>query len=426
MIRFIFITSFLLSFVFLRSQVNVLSLEECQQKAKNNYPLIKQYDLINLSKKYNLENISKIYLPQVSLNGQASYQSDVIALPLENLPVPVDFSKFIPTMDKDQYKVTLDVQQLLWDGGATRSQSKIIQANSELEKQKLEVDLYAIRDKVNQLYFGVLSVDEQLKQLDVLHSDLQANYDLANAMLKNGVAMSSDLDLIKAEFLNLEQKKIELHSYRKACLDMLSLFIHEKIEDYRPLQLPEDEYEASEAVNRPEISVFAKQYELLDAQYGMIKAKNMPSFGLFLQGGYGRPGLNVMEPEFKLFTIGGIKLTWNFGNLYTRKNEKELIETNRNLTKTQEETFLFNTQVQLKQNQSEIEKYKKLIEKDNEIISLRSLIKKASQSKYKNGVYKMNDLIADTNAENKVRIEKSLHYIQYQLSIYNYKYTQGN
>lgn len=402
------------------SQVSEINLEECQKKAKDNYPLIKQYRLISLSENYNLDNLIKNYLPQVSLNGQASYQTQVTKIPVKVPGINV------PEMNKDQYKITLDVSQLIWDGGATRSQSEITKASSALEKEKTEVNLYTIREKVNQLYFGILTIDKQLKQLDVLTSDLQSNYNLVIAMLKNGVAMVSDLDLIKVELLDTEQNKIELTTLRSAYIKMLSLFVHEELNETTHLQIPDKNLSIQEEINRPELRMYDKQYSLYKVQESAIKAKNMPKFSLFAQGGVGRPGLNMLESDFKTYAMGGIRLSWNFGNLYTKKNEYKLLEIDRNAVDVQRETFLFDTKVQLTQIQNEILKYEKLMKKDEEIISLRNRVKKAGESKYKNGIYKMNDLIGDINAENQARVTQSLHEMQFLQSIYNYKNIQGN
>jgi outer membrane protein TolC len=401
------------------SQTTLISLAECQQKAQNNYPLIKQYDLISLAEQYTLDNLTKDYLPQISLNGQASYQSDITQLPIKVPGINT------PTMDKDQYKITLDVSQLIWDGGTIRSQSGITKASTELEKQKVEVNLYAVREQIDQLYFGILALDEQLKQLHILTADLQTHHDRVKSMLKNGVAMASDLDLVQVELLNTEQNKIELGLLRSAYLKMLSLFINENLDESTELQTPQEFIDFPPEINRPELALYKKQRSLFEAQETFIKAKNMPRFSLFVQGGYGRPGLNMMDPDFKLFAIGGIRLSWNFGNLYTKKNEERLIENDKNSVDVQERTFLFTTNVQLARVEKEIQKYQRLMEKDDEIISLRNRIKTAGESKYRNGVYSMNDLINDINAENQARVTKSLHEMQYLLSIYNYKHIQG-
>lgn len=400
----------------------MLSLDECQRKAKENYPLIKQYDLIRKSERFNLENASKSYLPQVTFNAQATYQSDVTKLPIDIPQLGID----IPTMSKDQYKTTVDINQIIWDGGQTHAHQDIIKANSKIDQQNVEVGLYQIRDKVNQLYFGTLSIDKQIEILQLNIENLQSTLNFVEASFRNGTAMQSDIDVMQAEILNTKQKVTEAQSTRKAYTDMLSIFIKEKITDNTQLYSPTTELNITEDNNRPELLLYGNQIDLLNKQESAISAKNRPNIGLFAQGGYGRPGLNMLEDKFKLFAIGGVKLTWNFGNLYTKKNEKRIIETQRMMVKNQEETFRFNNDLESSQAINEVQKYKELLKTDVQIIKLRERVKIAGESKYKNGVYTINDLIKDINAENTARQTRSLHEIEYLFSIYNYINIKGN
>lgn len=400
------------------------TLEECQELARKNYPLIKQYNLIDHAQEYNLSNISKTYLPQFSLNGQATYQSEVTKIPIDlsSLSIPME----ITPLDKDQYKATIDINQTIWDGGIARSQKRIIKANSMFEKQQVEVNLYAIQEKVNQLYFGILAIDEQIQLLDLLQQDMQANKDVMQSMFGNGVATQSDLDQINVEILNIEQNRTEQESMKNSYRKMLELFIHKTLDNTLSLEKPKKIETSGNHINRPELEYYNTQRLSMDAQLSSVSAKNMPQIGLFAQGGYGRPGLNMLENKFGTYAIGGIKLTWNFGNLYTRKNEIKIIENNKKSIDIQQEVFLFNTNLQLTKEQAEIQKTKKLLAKDDEIIHLRNRVKKAGESKYRNGVYTVNDLIKDINAENQARQTKAIREIQYLQSIYNYKYIQGN
>ena len=411
--------AFLLSFGNIFAQ-KALTIDECQQKARDNYPQIKQFGLIEQSKEYTISNLSKNYLPQLSLNGQATYQSDVVHIPIS---IP---GMNIPTMDKEQYKATIDLSQTIWDGGSTNSQKKIARAGNEIEKQSIEVDLYSIRSRVNQLFFGILTLDEQLKQVDILNNDLGNSHDMAKALFDNGTATSSDVDAIKVELLNNDQRKTELKSLRKAYAEMLSALINEKIPEQTILEKPaEISIDPLSAISRPEILLFNKQQELYDAQESLITAKNRPKFSLFAQGGYGKPGLNMLSDKFDFFALGGLRLSWNFGNFYTKNNEKRLIDINKSRIKTQEETFTFNTNLQLAQIHNEIQKALELMQKDDEIIALRNRVKTASKSKYENGVYTVNDLIRDINAESQSKQAKVLHEIQYLMSLHNYKTEKG-
>lgn len=421
--KYILTLTLLALFATIYSQ-KILTLDECREKALKNYPLIRQYDLIALSKEYSLSNLSKSYLPQFALNGQVTYQSDVTKIPVDfsSLSIPID----IPIMSKDQYKATIDASQLIWDGGTVKAQKGITKANAEVSNKKTEVQLYEVKEKVNELFFGILMIDEQLKILDLSESDMKINRDIVESMFKNGIAMQSDLDQIDVELLNIDQKRTEQTSLREVYLRMLELFIDEELQLDTHLQKPEEGALLYGQINRPELSLYDSQRMLYDIRNNSVKAKNMPRISLFAQGGYGRPGINMLEDRFKFFAIGGIKLSWNFGNLYTRKNERMLIENNISEVNIQQDVFLFNTNLQLTREQEEIRKLKKLMDKDDEIIRLRNRVKTASESKYKNGVYQVNDLIRDINIENQARQTKALHEIQYLMSIYNYKHIQGN
>lgn len=396
-----------------------ITLEECQQRARDNYPLIKQFELIESSKKYDVENLSKKYLPQIVLNTQASLQSEVIALPIHIQGVE------FPEKSKDQYKIALDITQSIWDGGTTKSEKLISIANSNIKKQKIEVELFQIKDRVNQLYFGILSINKQLGILDIYNETLKTNREFVEALCKNGVALSSDIDIITVELINNEQKKIELQSLKAIYQKILSGFINQKLTERTIYNIPETNVDLSSSLIRPEISLFNQERLLLDAQTSSINAKNMPNLSLFAQGGYGRPGLNIMSNDFDFWAIGGIRVSWNYGNLYTRKREKRIIRINKSIIDTDEETFRFNNNNQQIKYVEEITKNKLLIDKDDEIIKLRNKVRLASENRYKNGVYNINDLVRDINIENQAIQTKAIHEIDYILSIYNYKNVKG-
>lgn len=403
-------------------QVN-LSLDQCQQLAQENYPLIRQYSLIDKSQEYNLSNISKTYLPQISFNAQASYQTAVPTIPIDfkALNLPID----IKSPNKDQYKTTLDISQLIWDGGNTKAKKSIAKANAEIEKKQVDVTLYQIKQRINQLYFGILAIDKQLNLLDLLAEDLESNREVMLSMFKNQIITQSELDQIDVQILNVEQNKTEQRSNKLAYLKMLSLFINEPINENSLLAIPIAENIKIKKIDRPELELYKAKFNYYDLQKNLIKAKNMPHLGLFAQGGYGNPGLNMLKNKFDFYAIGGVKLSWNISNLYTKNNEDQDIKLKQESIKVEEDTFLFNTKFETTKTYEDILKIKELLSKDDEIITLRERIKKASESKYKNGVATANDLLEDINASNKAKQTKALREIEYLQYIYNYKYLQG-
>lgn len=398
-----------------------LTLEECQHSAQTNYPLVRQYGLIEKAREYNLENAGKGYLPQFTISGKATYQSDVTKL-------PVDVSGIdIKSMPKDQYQVMLEVSQNIWDGGDIRSKKQLTRAASEIDRGKQEVDMYALNDRVNQLYFGILLLDEQLKQNQLLQEDLGRTHQLVSNYMANGIANQSDLDAVSVEILNTKQKRIELESSRQAYLSMLSIFIGKEIASGTTLEKPTDTFESTSLVNnRPELRWFDAQGGQLNVQESSLKTRFRPRFALFVQGAYGNPGLNMLKDDFSAYYVAGVRMSWNFGSLYTLRNDRRLIDNNRRKLETSRDVFLFNTNLQSTQQSSAIQSMRRQMVDDDEIIRLRVNIRKAAEAKVENGTLTVTDMLREITAENLARQTKALHEVQLLMNIWNLKYTLNN
>ena len=408
-----------------------LTIETCQEKAKANYPLVKQYGLIEQTAKYNISNANKGYLPQVTLSARATYQSDVTQIPssLGEVLSKLTGKPFsFPSLAKDQYQAVLEATQLIWDGGVICTQNKITKAGTEVEKQKLEVDLYTLKDRVNQLYFGILLLDEQLKQTDILKNDLQINFNRVSTLVVNGIASQPDLDAIKVELINVNQRLSDINNTRKTYGIMLSALTGLEITDKTELKKPETDLSGlNETANhRPELSLFEAQAKLYENQKSLVTAGNLPKVGAFVQGGYGQPGLNMFTTGFSPFYIGGVRFSWNLSGLYTQKDNLNKLDVNKKSVEIQKETFLFNNKLMTKQQQNEIEKIQSTLKSDDEIIGLRQNIKKSTQSKQINGTASVSDLIREVNAENQARQLKSLHEMQLLMNVYQLKNNTNN
>ena len=403
-----------------------LTIEQCYAMARQNYPLIKQYDLIEKSKSYNLAYAAKSYLPQLSLQARASWQSDITEFPDE-------FNNILDRMgvdgiefpSKDQYRIVLELYQSIWDGGLTASQQKTIKVQSEIEKQNMEVSLYALYQQINQLYFGILLLDEQLKQNELFMKELNRNYQRIEKFIDNGLANSSDLHKIKVEILTREQTSSEMTYNRKAYVLMLSLLIGQNINEETRLEKPESSVELKEEINRPELKRYDAQLKLNDIQQKTTLAKGMPRIGLFAQGAYANPGLNMFKSGFSPYFLGGISLSWNLSGLYTYGDENKNLNIHANSIVIQRETFLFNLNQQLSKTNSDIEKAKELMQKDDEIIALREQIKTASEVKVENGTLSVNDYLQDILLADMARQNKVLHEMQWLLALYQLKIEKG-
>jgi outer membrane protein len=403
------------------AQMAQLSLQQCYQLARDNYPLNSKRDLIKQSSNLSVANTSKLQLPQISLNGQASYQSETVGFPagLNALPGVV-----LPTIDKDQYKIQAEVSQQIYDAGIILQQKAGIRANQALQEQNLEVNLYSLKERVNQYYFSVLLIDEQLKQQEFKKADLQAIAASTAAAIKNGVAYKSNLDQIKAEIIIADMYSMEALANRWAYLQMLGLLIAKPLSKSTQLSIPEASNVQTD-ITRPELKWYTLQKKVYDVEEQKLKTELLPKFNAFLLAAYGRPTLNFFENKFGPWYITGIKMNWNIASLYTLKNNRQLLAVNRQNTDLDKQTFLLNTQISLAQQNIQISKYQELIEADKKVIDLRAAVKTAAKAQLDNGVITIHDYISHVNAENLARQTLILHQIQLLQTQYQVKFLTG-
>ncbi len=420
MSRIIIYICFTLLSGFANAQSNdPLTIETCYAMARQNYPMIRQLELIDKSTGYNIQNASKSFLPQIAINGQATYQSEVTQVPIK---VP---GMSVPEISKDQYKLYADISQSVYDGGITKLQQRSQQANGDVEKQKIEIELYKLKERINQLYFAVLIIDEQLKQNELFKKDIQLGINRTEASIANGTALKSTANSLKAELLKADQRTIEMNATRKGYIDMLGLFINKTLDENIMLIKPQYQPKLQE-INRPELKLYDLQNKGLNIQDKMIKAKNLPKFNLFVQGGFGRPALNFLSNKFEPYYTTGLRMSWPITGSYTAKNDRALININRRNIELQKETFLLNTKIAVQRENAEIEKFQKLLATDNDIINLRASVKTASFAQLENGVITSNDYLREVNAEDQARQSRILHDIQLLMAQYNNQTTTGN
>jgi outer membrane protein TolC len=415
-IKLILTASFLLFLFSAKGQSDSITLDSCYLLAKQNYPLVKQYELIAKTREYTLENISKGFLPQININGQATYQSDVTQLP-KSIPG-------VPVLTRDQYKIYAEINQPIYDGGVIKAQKEIQEANTIADQQKLEIELYQLKDRVNQLYFGVLMIDAQLKQNDLMKKDIQSGLEKINALVANGVALKSNADILKAELLKAGQQTVELSSNRKAMTDMLGLFIDRHLNENTVFKKPADII-LSNGIKRPELLMFDYQNKIFDAQNNLLSGRNRPKISFFVQGGFGKPAFNILSNDFDPFYIGGLRLNFPISGFYSLKNGRKLLDINKRNVEVQRQTFVFNTQIAVKQQNAEILKFRQFLKTDDEIISLRESVKKVSLAQLQNGVINSNDYIRDVNAEDLAQQNKILHKIQMLMAEYKQQNIMG-
>lgn len=398
-----------------------LTLDECYALAESNYPLVKQYELIEKSRDYSISNASKGYLPQFMVSGQATYQSDVTKMPF-SLP-----DTDVPTLSKDQYRIQGEVVQPITDVFTTvKYKKEIVESEADVERNRTDVELYKIKERINQLYFGILLIDAQIIQVEIMKKDIQAAIDKNRTAIANGVALKSSADMLRAELLKTEQRTIEMNAMRKGYAEMLSFFISRDLNEETRLEKPMETVLVSGVINRPELQMFDSQKRAIHSKGKLLDVGIMPRLNLFAQGGYGKPALNMLANEFDYYYVGGVRLTWNLSNFYTHKKEKRLLVNSQSAVDVQKDIFLFNLKLDVARQNNEIEKLYEIIETDREIINLRENIRISAQNQLEYGTVTTNDYLTYINAEDQAKQNLIYHEIQRLTAKYNLKTTVGN
>ncbi|MBX2841282.1 MAG: TolC family protein [Flammeovirgaceae bacterium] len=395
-----------------------LSLEECHTKARKNFPLIQQYQLIEQTREYTISNAGKAFLPQLDVT--------IIGGVIEGLPTFGAPGSESSSADFNMISM-IQLNQVIWDGGITKASKAATMANAEIEKANLEVSLYSLEERVNNLFFGVLLIEEQIDQMEILKSTLQRNQKRVEIAVENGTAFKSDIDEIKVEVINVDQKTAELQFNRQAYLNVLAAMIGETIGAALKLEKPElDNTFLVLENNRPEMRLFQSQEFLIEAKSNIDKAMLYPKIGIMGFGTFIQPGVDFGPSKLNNILVGGLSLNWTLGNFYKNNNNKKLAEINLQKVKVQRETFLFNTNLELTQTQQELEKFNTLIDQDKELLALKGSIKQAYDVKYENGVSTMSQLLDKVNDENAAKQMLVMHEIQYLMKVYQYKNKSGN
>ena len=406
--------------------VRAQSLEECRQAAEHNYPIIRQYDLIARTTELTVRNIQKAWFPQISVTAQGSYQNKVTAWP-ENLQgLFAQMGLQLQGLSRDQYKVGIDVRQTLFDGGTIGSRREIARGEGAVQAAQTEVDLYKIGQRVHEMYFALLLLDEQLRLNADANALLRSNEQQLAAMLKSGTASAGDFENVKAERLSAEQQQTELLSQRQTLQRLLSLFCGIPVDSIRRPAVPNL---PSGENKRPELRLFDCRLQLTDAKEKALDAQLLPQLGLFAQGYYGNPGLNLFEDMMKRRWswngIAGLKLTWNLSALYTHRNEKSKLRVQRELIENARQQFLFNNRLDETQQSENVRRFRAIAQRDGEIIALRTAVRKAAESKLAHGIIDVNGLLREINKENAAKTQQAIHEIDMLKAMYDLKFSHN-
>ena len=395
-----------------------VTLSECVEKARNNYPQIQELGLIREAEKYDLSTASQSWLPQLTISGKAQYQSKVVEMPFE---IP----EFKFNLPHDQYSLVGEVSQTIWDGGSTASKKRLVSADAKIQSKQLEVSLYGLRQKVENSFLGILLIDKQIAQNEIAVKSLYRNRESVLAGIEHGVSYQSDLSIVDVNILNYKQTISSLHADRQAYVDMLGRLTGEDLSQAQFVEPPVDLPIDTATLARPELQLYKAQLEQTQVQRRDLQSNLYPKLNLALQGGIGRPGLNILKNEFEPYYTVGVKLQWNLGALYSRKNDIRKIAVQKERIERQQEAFVLNTMLDVTDQLNEVHKAEQVLAQDREIIRLREEIRQAGEEQYKQGVIMLTDLMEMIDEEFNARVAQSLHQVQLVMAICDLKNTLG-
>ena len=402
---------YLLAMILLPVAVHALSLNEARSMARDNFPAIRQYRMIEQSRDFTLDNVAKGWLPQVSISAGAYGFTDILKSDQRMEQMGMDMNNFMAN-------ASVMIKQSLYDGGQIAARKKVVWAESQVQKQQLDVSMYAINEQVDQLFFSILLLDEQLEQNALLQKDLATSEQTIRSMMTGGIANETDLDAILVERLKAEQQNESLLASRQTYLRMLGVFVGKDLTAAaETLEKPAQGYVRAN-VNRPELNYYASQNLLLDAQRKQLNTQLRPTVGIF---GMGMVHSKMSDMLNNGMMVAGVSVSWNIGALYTRKNDIRKIEVQRQINDSQREVFLFNNRLQNEEADGAIASLKRQIEKDEEIVRLRENIRGKSDRKVELGTKSVNELVSDINAVSLARAQKAMHEIQLLKEIYRQK-----
>ena len=403
-----------------------VTLDECRRLAREHYPEIRQYDLVRRTEEYTLSNARRAWLPQLSLAAHATWQTEVPSFPNALAGMLAQQGIDMPGMNKDQYKAALELNQTLWDGGKSEADKRIARAEAAEQARSADVDLYALQGRVDNLFFGILLLDERIAQTRLTLDLLRSNLEKVRALQRNGVAMQSDADAVEAELLTVNQQLTQVAASRDSYRRMLEIFTGRPLDGER-LERPDASEPRSMESSRPELALFDATADKLTAQERLVKAATRPRLGLFAQGYYGYPGMDyfqsMMSPDWSWNAMAGVKMSWNFGAYYTRKNSLAKLRTAKEQVEMQREIFLFNTRLQTAEESGDIARLRKALADDDRIVALRRSVREAAESKLRNGVIDTDDLLRKITDEAAAATARSAREIELLKTIYELKHT---
>ncbi|PWL63335.1 MAG: TolC family protein [Bacteroidales bacterium] len=402
-----------------------LTIEQCVEKARDNYPMVKKYDLLASTLDIDLSDINKGWLPRIGVYGQVTAQNVVPSFPESLSGVLQQMGQPMKGLGKLQYKAGVDVSQTIWDGGVLHVQRELRRAGTAAEQSALDVEMYAVRQRVENLYFAILLTEEQIAQNRNTMTLLDATLERLKAMLRNGTAMQSDVDMIEAQSLTVAQGIAQAESALNGYRTVLELFIGESLQGVELIR-PDSVMPSELQSDRPEIRLFDTRIVAADASRRLADTALMPKVGLFAQAYYGYPGFDyfksMINRDLSFNIMAGVKVSWNIDSFYTKRNVSRRNQLDIAGIMAEKETFLFNSDMQVASQLEKIRGIRDVMKDDSRIMALRANVRKSAESQLQNGIIDTTALLTKITDENQAALTARYHEIQLVQEIYNLKY----
>jgi outer membrane protein TolC len=397
-----------------------LTLEECYNLAYKNYPLAKQTNLLQQKKEFEIDAINKGKLPKIDLNAQATYQSEVTQLPIKIPNVTVN------PLNKDQYRASLDINQLIYNGGLIDANTKLKEVQTQTQQQQVEVALYLLKPKINQYFFSILLLQEKETLLKSKQEQIKSKIKEVQSGVKYGALLPSSEKVLEAESLKIDQQLVEINSDKTKLFQNLATLTAATIDNTTKLETPSDATDLKKINARPELTLFDLQSQQIETSSILLSKNQLPKVNAFGQAGYGNPGLNMLDNSFQPFYLVGLKANWNVFDWNKTKKEKQALSISKEIINSEKETFNINNQLQLQEFENEIKKQEEVLKSDTKIIELRNDILKSSDSQLKNGVITSSEYLVEFTNLYEAKTNQKLHEIQLKLAKANYQVIKGN
>lgn len=410
-----------------------IKIEDCYLMAEKNYPMLRQKGILDSILQLKIKNWNNNYLPQMSINAQITYQSDVtqISMPevtmpaIENMPPQKIQMESPDPMSKDQYKISFDINQLLYDGGNTKINKQLEQLNYKIDQKNIDIELYHLKDRVNTFFLAILLYQENEALLQIIKNDLNEKFKKIETQIANGASMPVNANILRAELLKIEIQLEECLQNKKLYLNMLNIITNDNFQTTHQFEQPQVELTNYAKNKRLELELFTLQQQKLHQTSGLFNTRTMPKVFAFMQSGYGKPAFNMLSNEFDYFYLIGAKFSWNIWNWRQNQRDKQIINFQSNIIQTQSEIFDLNQKILLQKEIADIAKYSSIITKDDELISVRKQISETYAAMLDNGVITSTEYITEVNNQLQAELNKKIHEIQLIKAKMNYNFISG-